>query len=142
MILQTAGIPLVFLCIAWVSDIEASAGSPRAGLHMWDCCLLRVLLPVYLLWVLPIMSTTHSGAGSKTYTVLAEPSCGRSFHTLHFTHVLQARTVWHRGQLEKLNSMGPGAQYAATGQPVRRATDGRHHARLLKQELLPLGEWE
>jgi hypothetical protein len=32
---------------------------------------------------------------------------------------IQARTVWHRSQLEKLNSMGPGAQYAATGLPVR-----------------------
>jgi hypothetical protein len=31
----------------------------------------------------------------------------------------QGRKQWHRSQLEKLNSMGPGAQYAATGQPVR-----------------------
>lgn len=31
---------------------------------------------------------------------------------------LQGRKQWHRSQLEKLNSMGPGAQYAATGQPV------------------------
>lgn len=102
-----AGIPLVFLRIAWIADIEASATDGRCQQH---CCCYEQQQHASDMPARSVLQPKLHVHGEQGHSDM-----GWSLSCVNF---LQGRKQWHRSQLEKLNSMGPGEQYAATGQPV------------------------